>query len=159
MKRKSIWAAATVLLTALILVLCIPQARIQAQQIGDQVLLQMKFIKAGPQTQGAGVLQTGEVNSLSAAVATATLTQVVAAPTSGSIYLRGILLEKVTATTGSVTVQSGTGTNCGTGTAVLLGPVVIPPAGYLRLDIQVPAAKALCLQTDAATTSVRALYD
>jgi len=148
-----------VFLVAILLLLSIPPVRTVAQQVGDQVLLSMKFIKVGPQSQGAGVLQVGEVNNLSAAVATATLTQVVAAPTSGSIYLRGILLEKVTATTGSVTVQSGTGTNCGTGTAVLFGPVVIPPSGYLRLDIQVPAAKALCLQTDAATTSARALYD
>jgi len=159
MKRKFILAAATILLMTLLLMLLVPQAPIRAQQIGDQILLQMRFLKGGVQTQGAGVLQTGEVNSISAAVATATLTQVVAAPTSGSIYLRAILVEKITATTGSVTVQSGTGTNCGTGGAVLFGPVVVPPAGYLRLDLLVPATKALCLQTDAGTTSVRALYN
>lgn len=128
-----------------------------AQESAAQVALQQKFVLAGPRAQGAGVMQTGEVDTLSAAVASATLTQVVAAPTSGSIYLRALLVEKATASTGSVTVKYGTGTNCGTGTTTLLGPVTVPPVGRLTLDIQVPAANALCILTDASTTSVRVL--
>lgn len=163
MKRISIWAAATVLLMALLLLLFVPQAPIVAQQIGDQVLLSMRFLKVGPQTQGAGVLQTGEVNSISSAVASATTAQVVAAPTAGSIYLRSVFVEKMTTATGVVNVIYGTGTNCGTGTTTLLSLSLAtgqaPVLGYVRLDVQVPATKALCLQTDAATTSVRALYN
>jgi glucan phosphoethanolaminetransferase (alkaline phosphatase superfamily) len=42
----------------------------RAQQVGDQVLLSMKFLKAGVQANGAGVLQVGEVNTISPAIAT-----------------------------------------------------------------------------------------
>jgi len=124
---------------------------------GEQVLLGLKYISGGVQAQGAKVLQTGEINSLSASVATATLTQVIAAPASGSVYIRGIMVEKSTGAAGTYTVQYGTGTNCGTGTTVLYGPVTNPPVGFNRIEVAVPAAKALCLQTDAATTLVRAL--
>jgi hypothetical protein len=124
------------------------------------VQLQQKFVYSGVGAQGAGVLQVGEVNTLSAAVATATLTQVVAAPAAGlQTYLRGLLVQKAaTASSGStVTVEYGTGTNCGTGTTVLLGPLAPPPVGYIPLNILVPAANAVCLATDASTTSVRVL--
>jgi hypothetical protein len=157
--RSKFVLGVSVVLFVMLLMLSFPQTRTVAQQVAEQVVIKMKFINGGPQTNASGLLQVGEVNSLSAAVATATLTQVVAAPTSGSIYLRAIMLEKVTATTGSVTVQSGTGTNCGTGTVVLLGPVIVPVSRYMLLNIRVPAAQAICLQTDAATTSVRALYN
>ena len=163
MRRTSIWAVAAVLVMAVLLMLCVPQARIEAQQIGDQVLLQMKFIKSGSQTQGAGILQTGEVNSISAAVASATTAQVVAAPSAGSIYLRSIFVEKMTTATGVVNVIYGTGTNCGTGTTTLLSLSLAtgqaPLLGKVDIGVAVPATKALCLQTDAATTSVRALYN
>lgn len=131
----------------------------QAQQIGDQTLLKMKFINSGSSSLGVNILQTGEVNTLSAAVATATLTRVVTGPASGSVYVRGVIVEKSTGGTGSFTIQTGTGTNCGTGTAVLVGPVVNPPIGKVWLEIQATAAKDVCLQTDAATTSARLLSD
>jgi hypothetical protein len=154
-------AGAAVALVAIMLMLLMPQAAVQAQQVGSQVLISMKFIKAGVGSQGAGVLQTGEVNNLSAAVASGTTAQVVAAPASGSIYLRGLWVEKMTTATGSINVIYGTGTNCGTGTTTLLSMSMaasqIPTVGEYKLGVLVPATKALCLQTDAATTSVRAL--
>jgi hypothetical protein len=123
----------------------------------SQTLVAMRFINAGIQSQGAGVLQTGEVNTLSASVATATLTQAVAAPSAGSVYIRGVLVEKSTGAAGTYTIQTGTGSNCGTGTTVLLGPVTNPPVGFNRLEVLAPATKAVCVQTDAATTLVRVL--
>lgn len=137
--------------------LLLPSGHVAAQQVGDQTLLKMKFINFGSSTLGANILQTGEVNTLSAAVATATLTKVVTGPASGSVYVRGVIVEKSTGGTGSFTIQTGTGTNCGTGTAVLLGPVVNPPIGKVWLEVQATAAKDVCIQTDAATTSVRLL--
>jgi hypothetical protein len=115
-------------------------------------------VSNGVGAQGAGVLQVGTLGTLSAAVASATMTQVVAAPGSGSIVLLGILVEKATASTGLVTVSSGTGTNCGTGTATLfsIGPGS-PAIGFYRVGSLVGTTKALCLTTDAATTSARAL--
>ena len=115
-------------------------------------------VSNGVGAQGAGVLQVGTLGSLSAAVASATMTQVVAAPGSGSIVLLGIFVEKATATTGLVTVSSGTGTNCGTGTATLLSiGAGSPPIGFYPVGALVGATKALCLTTDASTTSARAL--
>jgi hypothetical protein len=152
------------LLFGLIAVICfavalvfIPGSHVNAQQVGDQTLLKMKFVNFGSSTLGTNILQTGEVNTLSAAVATATLTKVVTGPASGSVYIRGVIVEKSTGGTGSFTIQTGTGTNCGTGTAVLLGPVVNPPIGKVWLEIQATSAKDVCLQTDAATTSARML--
>lgn len=129
-------------------------------QDADQVIL--TTIKAGVQTQGSMVQQTGEVSTLSAAVASTTRTEVVAAPASGSIYLRGVLVETATTTTGKVTVTQGTGADCVTSPVVLftlgIGTGTSPfPVGYYPIGIAVPAAKALCLTTDAATTSARVL--
>jgi hypothetical protein len=115
-------------------------------------------VSNGVGAQGAGVLQVGTLGTISAAVASATMTQVVAAPGSGSIVLLGIFVEKATATTGLVTVSSGTGTNCGTGTATLLSiGAGSPPIGFYPVGALVGTTKALCLTTDAATTSARAL--
>src|SRR4051812_24728736 len=151
---------AIAIFAVLVMAICIsmftPVATV-AQQVGDQVLLSMKFISGGVQTQGAGVLQVGEVNTPSAAVATATLTEVVAAPASGSIYVRGVFVEKSTGAAGTYTLKYGTGTNCGTGTTTILGPVTNPTIGFNRIEVLVAAGKALCLQTDAATTLVRSL--
>jgi len=115
-------------------------------------------VSNGVGAQGAGVLQVGRLGTLSAAVASATMTQVVAAPGSGSIVLLGVFVEKATATTGLVTVSSGTGTNCGTGTATLLSIGAGSPAiGFYPVESLVGTTKALCLTTDAATTSARVL--
>lgn len=128
-----------------------------AQNVGEQALLKMRFVVDGPQAQGSGILQTGEDSNLSAAQASATLTQLVAAPASNAIYIRGVFVEKSTGAAGTYTLQYGTGTNCGTGTTVLMGPVTNPLIGYAPVGTTLPAGVALCAQTDAATTSIRVL--
>lgn len=156
--KGRIFSIVAVLLATMLFTIATAPPPSSAQESAAQV----RFIKHGVQAQGFGVYQTGELSTLSAAVASATLTQVVAAPASGSIYLRGIWIEKATATTGAVTVRYGTGTNCGTGTTTLLtiGPQTatsLLPIGYYPVGALVPAQNALCLVTDAATTSARAL--
>jgi hypothetical protein len=152
--------AGALIVVALLAIISIPAVKTGAQgQVGDQNLLNMSFISAGVSAKGARVLQTGEVSTLSASIASATAAKLATAPASGSIYLRAILVEKAaTASSGStITLSYGTGTNCGTGTTTLLGPVTAPPAGYLPLGILVPAGKDLCAATDAATTVARVL--
>jgi len=135
----------------------------QAQgRSGDQQMARTRFVGDGVTANGTGVIQTGEVSTLSAEVTNTTVTQVVAAPAAGlSIYVRGIVVTKSVAATGAVTLVYGTGTNCGTGTTTLLtisgatSNSLLP--GYIPLGILVPAAKALCLNTEAAGTGVRAL--
>jgi len=132
----------------------------QAQgRSGDQQMARTRFVSDGVQSQATGVLQIGEAGTLSAAVATATRTEVLAAPAAGlSTYVRGIFVEKATASTGSVTVTQGTGTNCATSPIVILTiGAGSPPIGFYPVNALLPAAKALCLTTDAATTSARAL--
>src|SRR5690348_9269140 len=121
----------------------------------------MSDVGLGPQTSGYGVLQVNRVVK-SNDINSATLTQLVAAPASGQIFVDGIFLEKATATTGSVTLKYGTGTNCGTGTTTLayVGPQTATsavPIGYYPLEVQVPAANALCASTDATTTEALVL--
>lgn len=154
-------AALAIAMVVMAVLFTVPAVQTTAQQVGDQVLIRMKFLKDGPSAQGISALQVGEVSTLSAEVASTTLTQVVAAPSAGSIYLRGIIIQKSTTATGSVLVRYGTGTNCGTGTTTLVSLTAAAgqtfPFGYIPLGVQVPAANALCLATDAATTGVRAL--
>jgi hypothetical protein len=155
MKRKLFVGA---LAAVTLLALASPWIATKAQESAAQFFF--KSLKNGVQAQGANVLQIGEANTLSAAVASATTTQVVAAPASGSIYLRGIWIEKMTTATGLFNVITGTGTNCGTGTTTLLSQSLAAgqsaTLGEYKIGIFIPAAQALCLQTDAATTSVRA---
>lgn len=153
---KGLKYAALALVLVAVIAMFIPAVRVEAQQVGSQVLLAMKFVNAGPQAKGASILQTGEVSTLSAATSN-TIAKVVTAPAAGSIYLRGIVVEKVSGATNTVLLSTGTGTNCGTGTAVLLGPITNAPVGYIPLGIQVTAVKDLCVTTDGATTVVRVL--
>jgi len=157
MKRFLLAGLALLLVGALTTVL--PPQPSQAQgRSGDQQMARLRFAKDGVQSQGSGVLQTAQVGTLSAAVATATRTEVVAAPASGSTVVLGIFVEKATATTGSVTLTQGTGTNCATSPTVILTIGAGSPAiGYYAVNAILPAAKAFCLTTDAATTSARAL--
>ncbi|HUS95748.1 MAG TPA: hypothetical protein VMX97_03300 [Hyphomicrobiaceae bacterium] len=110
---------------------------------------------------GAGVKQVATLGTLSAAVASATMTQVVAVD-AGARVLLGVILETATTTAGIVTVSTGTGTNCGTGTATKvtfgIGTATSPlPVGYYPVNALVAAGSAICLTTDAATTSARVL--
>lgn len=164
MKTNRLLIGAVIFLAAAVLAIVPWGPPPQAQgRSGDQQMARMRFVSDGVQTQAAGVLQSGELNTLSAAVASNTTAQVVAAPTAGSIYLRGIWIEKMTTATGLVNVIYGTGTNCGTGTTTLLSLSLAtgqaPLFGKYVIGVAVPATKALCLQTDASTTSVRALYN
>lgn len=159
--RFSLMPLACLLLALVVLFSSWPWFAEAQGRSGDQQMAQLRFLSVGPSTQGANALQVGEVSTLSAAVATATLTEVVAAPTTGSIYLRGIWIEKSTTATGSVLVRYGTGTNCATGTTTLLSLTAAASQtfafGYYPIGVPVPATKALCLGTDASTTGVRAL--
>lgn len=156
MNRKTFWNALLVATLA-----ALAGVFFQARGVETWTQTLMMTVDSGAAAKGAGVLQTGEVSTLSSAVASATRAQVVAAPTAGSIYLRGIWIEKSATSTGVVTVSYGTGTNCGTGTTTLLSLTAatsqILPFGYEPIGIQVPATKALCLVTEGANTSVRAL--
>jgi hypothetical protein len=149
-----------VIVLAVLTVIFPQQALHAAQSVGEQALLKMRFGQDLAQAQGNGILQTGEVNSISAAVATASTTQAVAITATGNTFIRGIFVEKSTGAAGSYTISVGTGTNCGTGNVVVLGPVINPLIGYAPIGVPVPTAgQAVCLATDAGTTSVRLLYD
>jgi len=110
---------------------------------------------------GAGVKQVATLGTLSAAVASASMTQVVAV-NAGARVLLGVIIETATNAAGIVTVSTGTGTNCGTSTATKvvfgIGTATSPlPVGYYPVNALVPAGSAICLTTDAATTSARVL--
>ena len=110
---------------------------------------------------GAGVKQVATLGTLSAAVASATRTEVVAV-NAGQRVLLGVIIETATNAAGIVTVSTGTGTNCGTGTATKvvfgIGTATSPlPVGYYPVNALVAAGSAICLTTDAATTSARVL--
>lgn len=158
---KRIRAAAVCAVALLATLAVLTARRVRAQESGDQFYF--KAIGAGVLYHGNGVLQVGLLNSLSAAVATNTTTQVVAGPAAGSLYLRGIWVEKMTTSTGLVNAVTGTGVNCGTGTATLfsysLAASQAPQWGEFNINVRLPAGNALCLQTDGSTTSVRALYN
>jgi hypothetical protein len=158
MEMKKVLSVIAILLLVAVGFMVVPSGTAAAGPVsGQQTLINMRFISAGPTTNANNVLQVGQVNTLSAAVATATLTKVLTGPSTGSAFIAGILVEKATASTGSLTVKTGTGTNCGTATATLLGPISVPPVGYIPMNIQATAASDVCLQTDASTTSVRLL--
>lgn len=99
------------------------------------------------------------LSAVTAAVASATLTEVAPVPATGSIVVNGVLVEKSAGAAGTYTIRYGTGTNCGSGTTTILGPVTNPPVGFQPASFRVPAANALCLATDGATTGVRLLIN
>jgi hypothetical protein len=158
--KKFLKGTAIAVLVLAVLAIITPTPMLHAaQNYAQQALIKMRFLFDAEQVQGAGVLQTGEDSKLSAAVATAAVrTQVVAAPSAGSVYVRGLLVEKSTGAGGTWTLSYGTGSNCGTGTQVVAGPVTNPLIGYTPLGITIPALNAVCLTPDAATTSIRLFY-
>lgn len=95
----------------------------------------------------------------------ATLTQIQAAPAAGqSLYITDIHIQTTTATSGTYAFQTGTGTNCGTGTAALFpssgtgNRFNAPPntAAMASLNfntpLKLPAATALCVIGVATNT-------
>jgi hypothetical protein len=153
-------AAVTVaLLLVIFAVTLMPQPVAHAgQAVGEQALLKMRFINDGVQALGAGVLQAESVSSLSAAVASATRTSVATAPAAGNIYIKGVVIEKSAGGTGVVTISEGTGTNCGTNTAVIV-TFTNPVVTTIPLSILTPTAlRDVCITTEGASTSARILY-
>lgn len=156
MKRKNLLIGALVLAVIAIFAFTPPGRAVESW---TQTL--MTDVGIGPQTSGYGVLQVNTVNKATSLTATS-LTQLIAAPAAGSIFVDGVVLEKATATTGYAELEYGTGTNCGTGTTALatLGPATstsLLNLGYYPLKIQVPAGKALCGVVDGAGTAALVL--
>ena len=119
-------------------------------------------VSAGVATKGAGILQFGQIGTLTSAVASNTRAEVVAAPSAGSTYVQAIWIEKATNSSGYATVTYGTGANCVTSPTVILtlGPATATSQlriGYYPVNVLLPATKALCLTTDGAGTSARAI--
>jgi len=156
--KKLLFGALGALLIAMMFA-TMPGAITVAQESGSQVLLNLSWLNTGVSARGARVLQTGEVSTLTAAVASATRTAVATGSAGTQIYLRGILVEKAAATTGTVTVSTGTGTNCGTSTDVILGPITSPPAGYIPIGILLTSAEDACITTEGANTGARLLVN
>src|SRR5438552_18177269 len=110
MRNTLAWMLLLIIIGCLFSVMT-PNHQAAAQQTGDQNMLNLSFVGKGVSGQGNRILQTGDLSNLSAAVATATLTSVVAAPASGSTYIRSVAVEKSTGAAGTFTLQYGTGTN------------------------------------------------
>jgi hypothetical protein len=85
----------------------------------------------------------------------ATLTQCLAAPTFQA-FITSIVAQSIDATAGLMSIQSGTGTNCGTGTAALFPSITTTPrfayAGFgspptvvfLASPLPAPSGAAIC---------------
>lgn len=94
----------------------------------------------------------------------ATLTQCQAAPASGRLYIRTLHIQTTTATSGTYGLQTGTGSNCATGTAALFplsgtanrfnAPVAANAMATITFDppLDAPAAAALCVIGVATNT-------
>jgi hypothetical protein len=124
----------------------------------SQTLVAMRFINAGIQSQGAKVLQTGEMNTLSASVATATLTQAVAAPSLGLCVYPRRAGGEIDGRGRDVHDSDGHRFELRHGHDSVAGPGDEPACSdSTGWRVLAPATKAVCVQTDAATTLVRAL--
>lgn len=95
----------------------------------------------------------------------ASLTQCQAAPAAGlKLYVRTLMIQTTTATSGTYALQSGTGANCATGTAAVFpssatgnrfnAPINSQAMASLTFDppISLPAASALCIIGIATNT-------
>lgn len=91
----------------------------------------------------------------------ATLTQCKAAPTAGRLYITDITVDTTTATAGTYQLETGTGTNCATGTATLYpsfagawtAPVLGAPQKInFQTPLQPPTLAAVCVIGTATNT-------
>lgn len=134
-----------------------------AQAVESWTQTLMNDLASGASAKGAGVLQTGEVSTLSAVASNTTLVALVAAPASGQTYVRGIWIEKFATSTGAITLTSGTTTTteCDTGAAtaftISAAAAQLPPFGYQPIGIRIPAGKKLCGSTEGTNTAFRVL--
>lgn len=109
-----------------------------------------------PAVNSSGAIsQVQSDSSVAINVSTATTTQLVALASGKSIYVTA--WDIVVAAADNVTLEYGTGTNCGTGTTALTGAYNFAANGGiakgsgLGVLFKVPAGNALCLVTSAAT--------
>jgi hypothetical protein len=99
-----------------------------------------------------GIVQAGASAPIN--ISTATTTQLVAAATGKAIYVTA--WDVIAGGTGNITLEYGTGTNCGTGTSALTGAynltaqTGIAKGNGLGPVLVVPAGSALCALTSAA---------
>lgn len=104
---------------------------------------------AGP----AGLIQAD--SSVAINISTATTTQLVALSSGKKIYVTS--WDVVAGGTGAITLEYGTGSNCGTGTTVLTGAYALTAQTGIAKGmglgpiLVVPASNALCAVTSAAT--------
>ena len=95
----------------------------------------------------------------------ATLTQCQAAPAAGlKLYVTGLYIQTTTTTSGTYALQTGTGTNCGTGTAALFpasgtanrfnAPITTSAMAAIQFPVPLaaPAASAICVIGVATNT-------
>jgi len=108
-----------------------------------------------PATNSTGtVSQVQSDSSAAISVSTATTTQLVALSSGKAIYVTA--WDIVVAAADNVTLEYGTGTNCGTGTTALTGAYNFAANGGLAKGsglgvlFKVPAGNALCIVTSAA---------
>jgi hypothetical protein len=109
---------------------------------------------AGAESSGnlVGIVQAD--NSVAINISTATTTQIVALSSGKKIYV--VAWDVVAGGTGAITLEYGTGSNCGAGTTMLTGayPLTaqngIAKGGGLGAVLVVPAGNALCALTSAA---------
>ena len=87
-------------------------------------------------------------------ISTATTTQLVAPAAGKTIYVTGMTM--MAAATDNVTLEYGTGTNCGSGTTVISGAMpLLTGSGFAQGDgvapifPPIPASNALCVVTSA----------
>jgi hypothetical protein len=106
-------------------------------------------------TNSAGAVNLVQSDSSAAInVSTATTTQIVALSSGKSIYVSG--WDIVVAAADNITLEYGTGTNCGTGTTALTGAYNFAANGGLATGsglgvlFKLPASNALCVVTGAA---------
>jgi len=112
-----------------------------------------QFVLAAPAVSATGSGQTGITASATGAASTATAT--LAAPAAGfKIYITDITVDTTTATAGTWRLETGTGTNCATGTAALYpnsanawtAPVLGAPQHFtFTTPLSAPAAAAVCI--------------
>ena len=86
------------------------------------VLLVLFALPVFAQSPGFDHCQTGLKQTVPISIATATTTSLIAPITNTNIYICGGLINQAGGT-GTVTLEYGTGSTCGTGTVVLVGPI------------------------------------
>ena len=109
----------------------------------------------GANTGGSltSIIQAGA--SVPINISTATTTQILAAATGKAIYVTA--WDVIAAGTGNITLEYGTGSNCGTGTTALTGAYSlaaqfgIAKGNGLGPVLIVPTSNALCALTSTAT--------